>query len=81
MSKRPTHVKHYEGTVYYTSTGSSSTRKYSFTQEQASEVGGVLEPHGLDIVLASKLCAQWTRRGQHKSIRYSYNLCVEELLA
>lgn len=67
-------VRKYEATVYYGSTGSSSTSQYSFTQAQADEVGGVLEADGLDIVLAQKLCDRWTRRGQHESIRYSYRI-------
>lgn len=65
-------VLEYECTVHYPSTGSSHTKQYPFTQVQADEVGGVLEPDGLNIVLAQKLCDMWTRRGQHTSIRYSY---------
>ena len=67
-------VLKYEATVYYGSTGSSMTRQYAFTQEQADEVGGVLETDGLSIVLAKKLCEKWTRRGNHGDIRYSYNI-------
>lgn len=67
-------VRMYEATVYYRSTGSSSTRQYPFTQAQADEVGGVLETDGLSVVLAQKLCDRWTRRGQHGDIRYSYRI-------
>lgn len=73
-------VKHYMATVYCVPTGSSSTRKQPFTQIQAREVNGVLESDGLSVVLASKLCALWTRRGQYADVRYSYTLCPEELL-
>ena len=47
---------------------------YAFTQEQANEVGGILETDGLDIVLAKKLCENWTRRSNHSDIRYSYSI-------
>lgn len=67
-------VLKYEATAYYTSTGSSSTSLYPFTQAQADDMGGVLEPDGLDIVLAQKLCDMWTRRGDHTSIRYTYRV-------
>ena len=71
-------VTRYIGRVYHTSTGSVHEQEYPFTQAQASEVGGVLEPDGLDYVLACKLCAMWTRRGQHTSIRYSYTTRTED---
>ena len=67
-------VHKYQATVYYSSTGSSHTKLYSFTQAQAAEVGGVLESDGLDIILAQKLCEKWTRRGNHGDIRYSYSI-------
>jgi hypothetical protein len=67
-------VLKYEATVYYSSTGSSMTKQYPFTQAQADEVGGVLESDGLNILLAKKLCEKWTQRGQHGDIRYSYRI-------
>ena len=67
-------VLHYEGTVYYASTGSSHTNLYPFTQAQADEVGAVLEPDGIPLLSAIKLCEMWTRRGKHESIRYSYRI-------
>jgi hypothetical protein len=67
-------VRAYEATAFYQSTGSSSTSIYPFTQAQADEVGGVLETDGLNIILAQKLCDNWTRRGNHTSVRYSYRL-------
>ncbi len=70
----PRRVKKYEGTVYYSSTGSSQTKLYEFTQEHADTVGGVLEEDGLNIVLAEKLCEKWNRRGQHVDIRYTYRI-------
>lgn len=76
----PKRVKHYMATVYYTSTGSSSTGKYSFTEDHATEAGTVLYSDGLSIDAAKKLCAKWTARGQGPSLRYSYALCVEDLL-
>ena len=79
-------VRKYEATTYYTSTGSTHTSQYAFTQAQADEVGGVLEPDGLNIVLAQKLCDNWTKRGGRSSVRYSYRIpfvaskSAEELL-
>lgn len=67
-------VKNYQGTTYYTSTGSSFTKLYPFTHEHADSVGGVLEEDGLDVVLAQKLCNKWTIRGRGESIRYSYQV-------
>lgn len=67
-------VLKYECTVHYTSTGSSHTKLYPFTEAQANECGGVLETDGLNIVLAQKLCEKWTRRGQHSDIRYNYRI-------
>lgn len=74
MPKNHHRVLQYEGTVYYPSTRSSHTKLYPFTQEQANEVGTVLETDGIPLLLAIKLCEQWTRRGQHESIRYSYRI-------
>lgn len=67
-------VLQYEGTSYHVSTGSSHTQLYPFTEAQAREAGTVLETDGIDIVTAQRLCEQWTRRGQGKSIRYSYRI-------
>lgn len=67
-------VLKYEATVYYTSTGSSHTAMYPFTQEQADEVGAVLETDGIGILSAKRLCELWTKRGQHADIRYSYRI-------
>lgn len=73
-------VTHYHATVYYAAAGSSHSKDCPFTQAQADEVGGVLEPDGLNINLAVKLCEKWTRRGNHSDIRYSYSLRVEDQL-
>jgi len=67
-------VTEYEGTVYYSSTGSSHTKMYPFTKEHADAIGGVLEPDGLNIELAQKLCDKWTKRGNRGDIRYTYRL-------
>lgn len=67
-------VLQYEATVYHSSTGSSHTKLYQFTQVQVSEVGGVLESDGLDITLAQLLCDIWTRRGDNTCIRYTYRI-------
>lgn len=67
-------VLKYEATVYYASTGSSHTALYPFTQEQANEVGAVLETDGIGILSAKRLCELWTKRGQHADIRYSYRI-------
>lgn len=72
----PTRVAKYQCTVYHDSTGSSHTGTYSFTQDQAQEVGGVLTPDGLDIRLAGRLCERWTRQGRHQGIRYTYSIPV-----
>ena len=72
-------VKHYQATVYYTSTGSTSTGTYTFTEAHAREAGADLTEEGLDIGAARRLCAAWTRRGSlNQSVRYSYSLCVDE---
>lgn len=66
-------VLKYEATVFYGSTGSSHTALYTFTQVQADSVGGVMQPDGLDIVLARKLCEKWTREGKlGGDIKYTY---------
>jgi hypothetical protein len=65
---------HYEATVYYRSSGSSHTKLYPFTQAQAFEVGGVLEPDGLAREYAEKLITRWNARGRCGDIRYSYRL-------
>lgn len=70
----PSHVKNYECTVYYTSTGSSHTKEYPFTEAHAREMNTVLEPNGIPLWAAGKLCEQWNRRSKHSSIRYSYRL-------
>jgi hypothetical protein len=71
-------VTHYQATVYHTSTGSTSTQQHAFTQQQADEVGGVLEPDGLGYRTARILCERWTRRGQYGDIRYSYTTLTED---
>jgi hypothetical protein len=67
-------VWEYECTVYYSSTGSSHTKQYTFTQNQADEVGAVLHPDGMPMWAARQLCEKWTRRGNHESIRYTYRI-------
>ena len=67
-------VARYEATVYYSSTGSSHTKLYPFTQAQADEVGAVLETDGINIVAAQQLCEKWTKRGTHGDIRYTYRI-------
>ena len=67
-------VDKYEATVYHSSTGSSHTKLYPFTQAQADEVGAVLETDGISIVSAQQLCAKWTKRGAHGDIRYTYRI-------
>lgn len=75
-----TRVTHYVGRAYYTSTGSAHEKEYPFTQEQANEVGAVLEAEGLNYEAARLLCERWTKRGNHTSIRYSYSLRTEDWL-
>lgn len=65
-------VKSYTASVYYKSSGSSNTKQYPFTQEQADEVGAVLEPDGINIEAAHKLCNKWTRLGNRGDIIYRY---------
>lgn len=67
-------VDKYEATAYYTSTGSSHTKLYAFSEAQAAEIGAVLEEDGIDIVAAQRLCEKWTKRGQHTSIHYTYRI-------
>jgi hypothetical protein len=71
-------VLKYEATVYYTSTGSSHTKQYAFTPEQADEVGAVFHSDGIDLAEAERLCEiwtkRWTKRGRSESIRYSYRI-------
>lgn len=67
-------VLQYEATVYHSSTGSSHTKLYPFTQAQADEAGTVLETDGIDLMAAIRLCEKWTRRGNHASIQYTYRI-------
>lgn len=67
-------VLHYLCTTYHTSTGSSHTKLYPFTQAHADEVSTILEIDGISLLAAIKLCEQWSRRSQHDSIRYSYRI-------
>lgn len=67
-------VLKYEATVYYGSTGSSHTKQYKFTQAQADEVGAVLEPDGISILAAKRLCEKWTKLGGRGDLRYSYRI-------
>jgi len=67
-------VREYSASVYYGSTGSSSSYTYKFTQAQANEVGAILESGGLNIKSAQRLCDKWTKRGNHGDIRYTYRL-------
>lgn len=67
-------VLKYEATVYHTSTGSSHTKQYAFTQAQADEVGAVLETDGISVISAKRLCEMWNKRGNHGDIRYSYRI-------
>lgn len=67
-------VLKYEATTYHTSTDSSHIGLYPFTQAQADEIGATLEPDGIDLETAQRLCEKWTRRGKHASIRYTYRI-------
>lgn len=73
----PVRVTHYEGTAYYSSTGSSNTRLYAFNQTQASEIGAVLHADGLNIADAQRLCDKWQAMGNRGSIRYTYSLPIQ----
>ena len=65
-------VRQYVRIVRNVSTGDSYTEVETFTQVQASEIGAVVEPDGLNVVAAQRLCARWTRLGSYGSIQYSY---------
>jgi hypothetical protein len=65
-------MKTYTASVYYKSTGSTMTKEYPFTQEQANEVGAVLEADGLNELAARKLCNKWTRLGSRGDVIYRY---------
>lgn len=67
-------VLKYSATVYYASTGSSSTGLYPFTEAHAAEAGTVLETDGIPLAAAIKLCEKWTKRGNHGDIRYTYHV-------
>lgn len=70
MSNRK--VQQYIRTVRNVSTGDSYTEVETFTQVQASEFGAVVEPDGLNVVAAQRLCDHWTKLGSYGSIQYSY---------
>lgn len=67
-------VKKYECTVWRASTGQSETRQQEFTAIQAAEAGAILHSDGICLRSALKLCESWTRRGQHRDVRYSYRI-------
>lgn len=67
-------VQRYQATVYYSSTGSSHTQTYPFTEAHATEASTVLEPDGLNLALAQALCRKWTTQGNYGDIRYSYSI-------
>lgn len=73
-----TKVTHYEGTVYYVSTGSSHTGIYPFTETHAVEANTILDEEGIPMEAAQKLCEHWTNRGKYTSIRYSYRLSLNQ---
>lgn len=73
-------VQKYECTVHYTSTGSSHTKQYAFTEAQAAEIGTVLQKDGIAILAALSLCERWTKRGQGDSVQYRYRIPLVEYL-
>lgn len=75
MSKR---ICKYQRSILCRATGKIKTETLSFTEAQINSVGGVLERNGVDIVLAQKLCNTWSVYGNHKDIKYSYNIVLDE---
>lgn len=65
-------VRQYVRIVRNINTGDSYTETIPFTQVQASEFGAVVEPDGLNVVAAQRLCDHWTKLGSYGSIQYSY---------
>ena len=70
-------VRRYSRTVFNYATGRSATEECEFTEAQAASIGAVLHSNGLNNANAQKLVEQWTQRGKHTDIVYSYALIVE----
>ena len=71
-------VSQYERTTSNIQTGHCFVELLPFTQIQALEVGSALEPDGLSIKAAQRLCAKWNYRGRQGPLRYSYQVVFEE---
>lgn len=75
-------VSHYEGTVYYPSTRSSSTQLYRFDDFHAKEARVPFHEHGLPMEAAKRLMEKWNARAsRHTSVRYSYCIPTETMIA
>jgi len=67
-------VNQYERITTNTEKGTCFVEILPFTEVQALEAGSVLEPDGLSVEAAKRLCAKWTDLGKHGSLRYSYQV-------
>ena len=71
-------VAKYKRTITNIATNKSRGELVPFTNQQAMEMGAVLEPDGLDITAAIKLCEKWNRTAEQSSkngkFRLSYSI-------